>query len=176
MQNDSIQRINIGYFLKPHGVFGTLQLSFEEGYEELVEEATVLFAESDGILVPWFVAEDGIRITSSKTALVDLDWIEDDKAARRLAGSKVWIETSGEDHGAEYSGLAETLKGYSVFNSGKGLLGLVTELNDYSGNIVLTVGKEGMDLLIPFHPDLIEEIDEEKKTITFNLPEGLTEI
>ncbi|MFZ5430954.1 MAG: ribosome maturation factor RimM [Bacteroidota bacterium] len=176
MHNETIQKINVGYFIKPHGVFGTLQLSFEEGYEDLVEDAAVLFAETDGILVPWFVAEDGIRITSSKTALVDLDWIEDDKAARKLSGSKVWIESAGENHGAEFSGLAGALTGYSVFDSGKGLLGQITELNDYSGNIVLTVEKGGRTWLVPFHPDLIGEIDEKKKTITFDLPEGLTDI
>lgn len=165
----------IGYFQKPHGVFGSLVLQFTEGLEELIEEIPIFLVETEGILVPWFVTEDGVRITSSKTALVDLEWIEDEPAAKKLCGKAVWIEKlDGEEEFQDPE--ASQWIGYSVSDINSGYLGEVTEVNDYAGNIVLTLANSETTLLVPYHPDLISNLDPEKKTMMLILPEGYSEI
>lgn len=167
--------LKIGFFQKPHGVFGTLLLNFDEGMEEEIENSQIFFVDMDGILVPWFVIEDGIRITSSKTALIDLEWIDDDNDAKKLVRKSVWLlknTDSLEKPGEEENGW----KGYEVFEENKESLGIITEINDYAGNLVLTIKKNGKELLIPFHSDLVSSIDNIKRTIIFNLPDGLTDI
>jgi 16S rRNA processing protein RimM len=167
--------IEIGYFQKPHGVAGTLLLNFEEIYQETVETAEILFIETDGILVPWFTAEDGIRILSSKTALVDLDWVDDSTIAKNLTGSKVWVEkTSIRKHDNQQE--SDFWIGFTVKDLHKGYLGVVMEINDYSGNLVLTLQDGDTSLLIPFHPDLVVELDEQSRSLTFDLPDGLTDL
>lgn len=167
--------LKIGFFQKPHGVFGTLLLNFDEGMEEDIENSQIFFVDMDGILVPWFVIEDGIRITSSKTALIDLEWIDDDNDAKKLVRKSVWLLKNKDQ---EIYSVEEDRGwiGYEVFEDKKESLGIITEINDYAGNLVLTIEKNGKELLIPFHSDLVSSIDDAKTTITFNLPEGLIDI
>ena len=165
----------IGFFQKPHGVFGTLLLTFDEGMEETIEASQVFFVEMEGILVPWFVVEEGIRIISSKTALIDLEWSDNDTDAKKLVRKSVWLL---KIKNKELKPMEENISwiGYEVFEDKKEYLGMITEINDYAGNLVLTIEKNGTELLIPFHSDLVTSIDDAKKTITFNLPEGLTDL
>lgn len=167
--------IRIGHFRKPHGVSGNLLLHMEEGHEEMLEDVTILFVETDGLLVPWFVAEEGIRTISSHTALIDLDWIEDEPAAKKLCGKDVWmIPPKGIENGVQPE--IFDLKGFEAFDQQKGKLGVVTEINDYAGNIVLTVQQGGAELLVPFHEALVTGYDENRRIIIFELPDGLTDL
>ncbi len=165
----------IGFFQKPHGVFGTLLLNFEEGHEEAIEESKMFLIETDGILVPWFTPEDGVRITSTRTALVDLEWVDDENSARKLSGKQVWMEKNllNDDNFPDQNSF---WIGFRVNDIHKGFLGFVTEVNDYSGNLVLTITKGDSTILIPFHPDLVSHLDEQSGEITFELPVGLTDI
>lgn len=165
----------IGYFQKPHGVYGSLVLQFNEGLEEWVEETPIFLVESEGILVPWFVIEDGVRITSSKTALVDLEWIEDEPAAKKLCGKSVWIEKmEGDEEFQEAEG--SQWIGFSVSDIKAGYLGIVTEVNDYAGNVVLSLESPETSLLVPFHPNLLLNMDPEEKTMILSLPDGFSDI
>jgi 16S rRNA processing protein RimM len=165
----------IGFFQKPHGVFGTLLLNFEEGLEEAIEESKMFLVETDGILVPWFTPEDGVRITSTRTALVDLEWVDDENSARKLSGKQVWMEKNllSDDNLPDQNSF---WIGFRVNDIHKGFLGLVTEVNDYAGNLVLTLSRGDSTLLIPFHPDLVSHLDEQSGEITFELPDGLTDV
>ncbi len=167
--------LQIGFFQKPHGVFGTLLLNFEEEYEEAIEESNMLLVETDGILVPWFTLQDGVRITSTRTALVDLEWVEDENSAKKLSGKQVWMKKNllNEDNLPDKN---KSWMGFRVNDIHKGFLGLITEINDYSGNIVLTLEQGNSSILIPFHPDLVSHLDEQSGEITVELPDGLIDL
>ena len=60
-----------------------------------------------------------------------------------------------------------------VIDTSAGDLGVITEINDYSGNLVLTIEKNGTELLVPLHEELVEQIDEQNRILTLKLPEGL---
>lgn len=161
----------IGYFLKPHGVSGILMLIFDDGLDEIVENTKVFFVETDGILVPWFTADDGVRIISSKSALVELDWITDETAAKKLTKKAVWVEKYLQHNSLNVDEI--DLTGYKVFDNRNEYLGIITEINNYSGNQVITIKKDETELLFPLHHDFIADFDEIKKTIIFIVPEGL---
>lgn len=84
--------VRIGYFQRTHGIEGTLVLDFSPEWGLSLASTTILILEINGLPVPWFIAEYGIRITSANTALVDLEWIEDDASAQKLCGLKVFLE------------------------------------------------------------------------------------
>lgn len=84
--------VRIGYFQRTHGIEGTLVLDFSPEWGPSLASTTILILEINGLPVPWFIAEYGIRITSANTALVDLEWIEDDASAQKLCGLKVFLE------------------------------------------------------------------------------------
>jgi 16S rRNA processing protein RimM len=166
--------VKIGTFLRPHGIAGTLVLAFEQEWEEAVENARVMLVETDGLPVPWFVTSDGIRIITSQTALVDLEWIDDHQAAKKLCGNPVYLEKS-PTFAMSDPGPVE-LTGYSLLDTGGQVIGNIAGLEDYAGNIVLLIETGSGEKLVPYHPDFVRNIDKTGKKLTLQLPEGLLDI
>lgn len=163
----------IGFFRKTHGVHGAVVLEFEEHFEYSVEEADRFFVELEGLLVPFFIEEEGLRFKSSKSAIVEFDWVNSEKYAKRLVGCSAYLYKSEiVDVPAENE---ELLKGFLLIDEKLGEIGIVEQVDDYSGNIVLTVSYEGEEILIPFNNEILIALDEDSKALTLKLPEGLLE-
>lgn len=164
----------IGFFRKTHGVFGELVLEFEPQYDYSIEEIDHFFVELEGLLVPFFIPNDGIRFKASNSAIITFDDVQSEKYAKRLVGSSVYLfndEIIQEEEEYSYSRFV----GFLLNDSQTGEIGKIEQADDYSGNLVLTVNFKGSELLVPFSEDLIVEINEKKKVLTLNLPDGLLE-
>ncbi|MEE4287363.1 MAG: ribosome maturation factor RimM [Mariniphaga sp.] len=164
----------IGFIRKTHGVHGELVLEYEPEFEESVVEAERYFLEIDGLLVPFFVAEDGLRFRSAKTALVTFDWVETEKYARRLVGSSVYLFNYEIIDEPEEATISQFLHFQLLDENGK-KLGQISAVDDYSGNIVFTVDTKKGEILVPFNEDFLLNLSKEQKTIQLQLPEGLIE-
>ena len=81
----------IGFFRKTHGVHGEVILEFEPQYEYSVEEAERFFVEMEGLLVPFFLKENGLRFKAANSAIVSFDDVETEKYAKRLIGCSVYL-------------------------------------------------------------------------------------
>ena len=162
----------IGFFRKTHGIHGELILDFEPQFEYSVEEATRFFVELDGLLVPFFLNEEGLRFRTANTAIVSLKWVENEKYAKRLIGNSVYLFL--DEIAKEEADLMESkFTNYLLEDVTRGKIGLIIHEDDFSGNIVLTVDYDGEEILVPFNENLLVLIDENKKVIRMNLPEGL---
>ena len=82
-------------------------------------------------------------------------------------------ELSGTDaHTITEDGLTlEDLIGFSLQDQDGHRAGTIGDIQDFSGNICLEL--TGSGALVPFHDDLIIDIDIEKKTLTMSISEGL---
>lgn len=164
--------IKIGFIRKLHGVHGEVVLEFEPQFDYSVEAANRFFIELEGLLVPFFVAEDGLRFQSAKSALVIFDDVDSERYARRLVGQNVYLFqediVDDEETGDEWPFI-----GFVLIDSKLGEIGPIEKVEDFSGNIVMTVNYNGEELLIPFSEDFLVSVDEDEKTVTMNLPEGL---
>lgn len=161
----------IGFIRKTHGIHGEIMLEFEEQFEYSVEDTERFFIELEGLLVPFFITEEGLRFRSGKSAIVKLDWVDTETYAKRLVGKEVYlykdeIVDMPEEH-------ESVLMGFRLFDKETGEIGIIEEVDDYSGNIVLTVNFQGNELLIPYNDEILIDLNEEQKTITLQLPEGL---
>lgn len=164
----------IGFIRKTRGIHGELVLEFEECYEFSVEDATRFFLEIDGLLVPFFVTDNGLQVKSAKTAFVNFDWINSEKHAQRIVGLEVYLFTDEIVDEPKDAGLSE-LVGFTLFDKKKSKIGVISHVEDFSGNTVLTIGSGNDELLIPFNEDFLVAIDPENKTLTLELPKGLIE-
>ena len=163
----------IGYFRKTHGVQGQLVLEYEIQYETAVEECNRLFVEIDGLLVPFFMAENGFRFKGADSAIVTLDDVNTEKYAKRLVGAAVYLLKSEVEVDTEFE--ISNLKGFVVIDETLGELGKIEFIDDYSGNIVLTIDYNGRELLVPFNEDFLVEFNAEEKVIKLDLPTGLVD-
>ncbi|SHF56158.1 16S rRNA processing protein RimM [Mariniphaga anaerophila] len=164
----------IGFIRKTHGVHGELVFEFESEFEESVAESERFFLEIDGLLVPFFINEDGFRFKSAKTALVIFKWVDTEKYARRLVGSPVFLfnnEIIDEENDLALSQFIH----FRLTDENGEQIGEITNVDDYAGNIVFTVDANGNEILVPYNEDFLLNFDEQEKTIQLKLPEGLTD-
>jgi 16S rRNA processing protein RimM len=164
----------VGYFKKTHGVYGELVLEYEPQFEYSIENASRFFVELDGLLVPFFVLENGFRFKTENSAIIIFDGVDSEKYAKRMVGSSVFlfkneiVEMPDEE-------LELNLINYLLIDEVRGEIGIIEKVDDYSGNIVLTVNYRTQELLVPFNEDFLIEIDEKNKILKLKLPDGLIE-
>lgn len=164
----------VGYFKKTHGVFGELVLEYEPQFEVSIENADRFFVELDGLLVPFFVLEDGFRFKTENSAIITFDGVESEKYAKRMTGSSVFL-FKNEIIVMPDEYFDSELVNYLLIDEKLGEIGIIDQVDNYSGNIVFTLNFKGRELLVPFNEDFVIEIDKQKKFIKLALPEGLVE-
>jgi 16S rRNA processing protein RimM len=162
----------IGFIRKSHGVKGEVILEYEPALEYSVAQANRFFIDLDGLLVPFFVSENGLQLRSFSTALVKFDWVENEKDAHRITGREVYLFLTEVDDNSSLD-LFSKLVNYSVYDENNELAGVVAAVDDFSGNIVLKVVSGYKEFLIPYHDELLISIDKKKQKIKIQIPEGL---
>ena len=167
--------VKVGYVQKPHGINGELVIRFQEEYYETLEEYPTLFLEIDQLLVPFFIAEEGLRFKSSESVITKLEWIDSDAKAKSLCGFSVFVKQEDvlelED---EMS--TNALVGFQLFGEEQGLIGEVTRVHDCAGNLLLEVEYQGREVLIPINEDLIVSVDEDLRQIELRIADGLFDL
>jgi len=167
--------VKVGFIQKPHGIHGELVIRFQEEYYETLEECPTLLLEIDHLLVPFFIAEEGLRFKSGESVITQLDWIDTDKKAKDLCGLSVYVDQKDVVE-SEFEMSAHALIGFTLIDEELGVIGEIYEVNDYSGNVLLSVEYQGKEALIPLNEDLIVSIDEDNREIVLAIPEGLFDL
>jgi 16S rRNA processing protein RimM len=162
----------VGFFKKTHGVSGELVLEYEPQFEYSIENADRFFVELEGLLVPFFIMEDGFRFKTENSAILTFDGVESEKYAKRMVGSSVFLFKDEIIVMTDELSDSE-LVDYLLVDEKLGEIGIIDQIDNYSGNIVFTVNFNGKELLVPFNEDFLLEIDKQNKVIKLRLPEGL---
>ena len=160
----------IGRLGKSHGVKGDISFPFDDDVFDSVE-ADYLILDIDGILVPFFIEE--YRFRNDTTAIIKFEGVDSQERARELTGCDVYfpreLADSAED-GLSWSAIV----GFDILEvkSGK-VIGRIASIDDSTLNILFCL-EDGR--LIPATDDLITAIDQQARTITMHIPEGLLEL
>ncbi len=163
----------IGKIQKPHGLQGMLAFSFStDVFEEA--DAPCLICEVDGIFVPFFVEE--LRFKNEETALVKFEGIDNDKSAKILLKCPLYIERKylpQDLSGADVEGAAY-YEGFQIIDECGSPIGEIVQIDDSTENYLFLVENEdGEEFYIPAVDDYIIAIDDDKRVIQMELPEGL---
>ena len=164
----------VGFFKKTHGVYGELVLEYEPQFEYSIENANRFFVELEGLLVPFFEVEDGFRFKTENSAILTFHGVGSEKYAKRMVGSSVFLFKT-EIVIIPDEKFDSNFENYLLIDEKLGDIGLIEQIDNYSGNIVITVNYRGKELLVPFNEDFLISIDRQNKTLKLRLPEGLIE-
>lgn len=161
----------IGLFNKPHGIHGELQFTFTDDIFDCVD-CDYLICLLDGIFVPFFIEE--YRFRSDSTALVKLEGIDTAERARMFTNVEVYFPVKHAEEAEDGELSWNFFVGFRMEDVRHGELGEVVEVDTTTVNTLFVVEQEdGEELLIPAQEEFIVEINQEKKLITVELPEGL---
>lgn len=164
----------VGRMGRPHGLRGELKVSIEEIYfEDVVQQDSLLIAVGSQY-VPHFV-----EAWRSGGNLVKLEDIDDKEAAQMLQQREIYLPAhlltiSTEDIPADNP--FEQYLGYLISDTEFGPVGKINEIVDLPEHYLAEVSYQGKTIMIPLHADLIEGIDESKRVLLMDLPEGLFEL
>ncbi len=166
--------VKIGQFNKPHGIKGELSFTFtNDSFDE--SECPFLICELDGIFVPFCM--EAYRFKSNTTALVKLKGIDSENQARTLANLEVYFPKQYiRETVSDESFTWDYFIGYSLIDKKTGCVGEIVDVDETTLNVLFVVEKGEEELLIPAAEEMIEKMDEEKKELYVDLPEGLLDI
>lgn len=164
----------IGQFAKPHGIKGELSLVTNSDVLDDAEDPYVV-CDFDGILVPFYVEE--YRYKSDTVTLVKLEDVNTEQDARTFVNKEVFYPLDAVDEDDLVGDMTwDSFIGYTVIDELHGELGKITDVDESTINVLLSIDRDGEELLIPAAEELITDADHEARTLTVSLPEGLLDI
>ena len=165
--------ILLGRITKVSGYEGAVTVKLERFFSGEIPYMESVFLEIEGRPVPFFISDSdysGADILRLKFE----GYYSSDKVIE-FVGCRVFLTTAESADGniEEMKGLV----GYTVLTSEKINLGTVDEVIENPGQWLLNViSSSNKSILIPLHEHFIVKIDNRKKILVMELPEGLTEI
>jgi 16S rRNA processing protein RimM len=163
----------IGQINKPHGVNGEMSFSFTSDVFDR-EDVPFFVFEIQGILVPFFV--DEYRFKGSTTGLLKLDGVTSEEQARSFYGLTIYLPKTFLEKVADKEIELDYFAGFTLIDKEKGILGIISEVDQTTENVLFVIPKPNNELLIPAGDEYIQKIDHEKKIIYVNLPDGLLDL
>lgn len=158
----SDQLMPIAQVLKSYGTSGEVLISFLPTMPDDIDSNEPVFFILEGLPVPFFI--ESFQTRGKSKALVKFEDIDHIKDSDLLLNQKIYYPSSQSIEDASVN-----LDGYSLYDQNEKLIGVVSHTYDFSNNICIEV--EGT--LFPLHPELIITLDEEKKELVLEIPEGL---
>ncbi len=165
--------ILLGKIIKSYGFDGTVAVKPEKVFDCKIPEMESVFLETEGKMVPFLVSS--CDIVDNTLIRISFDGYNSLEKINEFIGCKLFLTSSGkpDNDGNDLN----RLTGYQVRTSENDLVGTISEVIENPGQILLNIQtSRNKKILIPFHEDFIVRIDNKKRIITMELPEGLTEI
>lgn len=171
-ENDTIM---VGKFQKTHALKGELNM-ISDIDAEYFNEGNALIVEYDGILVPYYT--ESVRPKGSTSYLVKLSGVDNEREASQFVNKEIHIlKKDAEEWIGEDLLDSNELVGYMIkdFETGEEI-GQLEDIEDSTANLLFIVKKGEEEIYIPGNEELIEEIDDNTRTITVRIPEGLIDL
>ena len=169
--SESSRLIQVAQILKSNGTDGEVLMGFRNIDPDDINLQEPVFICFDGLPVPFFIEKLTPRGVSK--ALCRLTGIHSLADAEELAGAAVYADASNLDREEEEEGLdLDALVGWTVRRAdSQQVVGKVSGYEDIPGNPCLYI--EPGSVLVPLHEDLVVDVDEDSRTLTLIIPEGL---
>jgi 16S rRNA processing protein RimM len=166
-------QILLGRISRVNGYDGSVIVRLEKSFFDNIPEMETVFLEISGKPVPFFISSTEYQ--GGDSMKVKLEGYTTYEKAGEFAGCRIFLTTINDE--AQQENKPENIIGFSVVSLEKQLIGTVMEVIQNPGQDLLRIISPGeKEILMPFHEDLIAEFNIENKTITVDLPEGLTDL
>lgn len=171
IEQSEVQRI--GQIVKPHGVGGEMAVTVPASLD-WTDDIDCLVCSLDGILVPFYL--ESIRPKSSTTILVKFEGYDTVESTERFMGVTVYMPLRFVAESDEEEPSWSAFLDWIVIDSKAGTLGTINAVDDSTPNILFQVRDGERERIIPANAEWITKVDRKKRTIMYNLPEGLAEL
>ena len=158
----------LGRITKTHGYNGTVVLVSDDLLDDELEQLDEIFVLIDGLQVPFPVVE--LVLLTDTSAHLRLEFVASQNEALRLTGCEVF--TAVVPHKQQPEEGSEQWIDFAVHDAKYGKVGIIRNIEDYKGNIVMQVINGDKETLISFYPELVSHIDHHAKILHITAPDG----
>lgn len=169
--------VQIGRIIGPHGVRGHVKVVAVDDNEGLFKAPAIWSIGYDAeSVIPRRVEDSRVHVSArGRSLIVRLDGISTRTAAEMLKGAAVFV-TADEVVKPQPTGEIVDLTGYRVVRIEAGPVGTVVDVRAMPAQDLLIVARaDGEEVMIPWVPAFVLEIDHDQRTIRVDLPEGLVD-
>ncbi len=163
----------LGRVAKTHGLKGEVTIKLEADDPSAYLEMKYFLLEINKVLTPFFVEKIAMNGDKFFVGVQDVKTIEQ---AQNLVGKSVYLpmEMLPKLSGNQF--YFHEIKGFTVVDTEKGVLGPVSEVLEYPTQAILQVMKEDKEILIPILDQVIRNVDRDKRMLTITAPDGLIDM
>ena len=161
---------NIGKLVAVFGLQGELVLLHRLGRKTSLKGLKTLFLEErKDEMLPWFI--ESTRIKGPEEIFVKLEGLDTKEAARRVVQKEVWLTESDFE---QYAGKSApiSLVGFTLMDAEQDL-GPILEVIEQPHQVLCKIDLGGKEALIPIHEGTLKKVDQKKKLVWVELPDGL---
>ncbi len=167
--------IKIGEIGKTHNLQGALVVYTDNDLlEQYMDEPVFILLE--GAPVPFYIAEDGLTERNRSSYIIKFDFVDSKEQADRLVGCDLLMDKSLLEDEEELPFEFSDLIGYWVLDMPTGEMGTVEQVDNYSGNVVLTIKIFSKEILLPVSDEYVVDIAHDEKKIHVNISEEIKEL
>ena len=165
--------VSIGKIVASFGVKGEVVLEHHLGKKSTLKGLEVLFIEEKkDEFLPYFI--ESAKAKNESEIYIKLEGMESREMARRLIQKQVWLPES-DFHQQASGSSAISLLGYHIIEKNTDL-GEILEVIEQAHQLLCRIDLEGKEALIPIHAGTLLKMDQKKKQVFVNLPDGLLDI
>ncbi len=163
----------VGKIVKTHGLKGEVTLRIDNEQFDDIEELNYFLLDVNEQLIPFFIEDVAYHSNKAFVLFQDLKTLE---AASQLVGKSAYLplELLPEKTGNDF--YSHEVVDYLVVDEEKGELGKVNEIIEYPTQSIIQIIKDGKEILIPIHDDILKDVNRDEKKIYIKAPNGLIDM
>jgi 16S rRNA processing protein RimM len=163
----------VGKIVKTHGLKGEVTLCIDNEQFDDIEELNYFLLDVNEQLIPYFIEDIAYHSNKAFVLFQDLKTLE---AANQFVGKSAYLplDLLPEKEGNEF--YSHEVVGYLVVDEEKGEIGNVNEIIEYPTQSIIQIIKDGKEILIPIHDDILKDVNREEKKIYIKAPNGLIDM
>ncbi len=163
----------VGKIASLSGVHGEVVLLHSLGRKCDFKKVRAIFLEIEpSSYLPYFIEQ--ARAISATETLIKFDELHSREASKKLVQKNAFLTEEDWNRQVQHK-TRGSLMGYTILFREK-VLGQVQNILEQQHQALLSIDHLGKEILIPLHEGTLIEINQRKKEIRVELPEGLLEV
>ena len=163
--------LQIAKVLKSNGTDGDVLLGFKTVSPEDIDLTEPVYIYVDGLPVPFFI--ESFTKRGNDKAIVRLNDFHNLKDAEEIAGEAVYADYFEEEEDEDdFSALI----GWTIKDSDGQEIGEISDFLDIPANPCLEIKTKNGTSIVPLHEDLILDMNQKRKVLKMEIPEGLLDL
>lgn len=162
-----------GKVTKTHGLKGEITIKLDVVNPADFRDLRYILIEDKGNLIPYFIVNQKINGDKMFVQLQDVTKMEQ---AVVFLGKGVFLPNEMLPELDDNDFYFKEIIGFKLIDEEKGEVGTISDVLEYPTQSVIQVMRDGKEILIPIHDDIIQKVNKKAKILNIKAPEGLIDM